>query len=261
MGRHRRWWVFCTVSGMSSLITTTVNYKPLRHLQREWERLRHDPQTLAEVNSWGLPGEPVTDLDEVVVRAGFGKSAIDSVADVYFFQLISLAKHNDLAARISLQRIVPSVLAIARRRGRITPGGFDHAMTECLTTAWMQVRTFPIERRTKKIAANLVRDVEYHAFVRERRKKVHPSVSLADRHHELTTYDLEPHSVDELNDVLTLAEQHGLSHYHSTLLRRIANGEHNEDIARSYNISARTVRDHRATALARVRDILAKANE
>ena len=106
-----------------------------------------------------------------------------------------------------------------------------------------------------------MRDVEYHAFVRERRKKVHPSVSLAERHHELVTYDLEPHSLDELNEVLALAEQHGLSNYHSTLLRRIASGEHNEDIARSYKISARTVRDHRATALAQVRDILEKMNE
>lgn len=242
---------------MSSLITTTVNFRPLRHLQRDWERLRHHQQTLTEVNSWGLPGDPVTDLDEVVVRAGFGKSATDSVADAYFFQLITLAKHNDLAARISLQRIVPSVLAIARRRGRITPGGFDQAMTECLATAWMQVRTFPIERRTKKIAANLVRDIEYHAFVRERRKKTHPTVSLAERHHDMVSYDLDPHRTDdELNEVLTLAEQHGLSNYHSGLLRRIASGERNEDIAASYNISARTVRDHRATALAHVREIL-----
>jgi DNA-binding CsgD family transcriptional regulator len=244
---------------MSSLITTTVNFRPLRHLQRDWERRRHDPRTLAEVNSWGLPGDPVTDLDDVVIRAGFGKSATDSVADAYFFQLISRAKHDDLAARICLQRVMPSVLAIARRRGRITPGGFDQAMTECLATAWMQVRTFPADRRTKKIAANLVRDIEYHGFVRERRMKKHPSVSLAERHHDVVTYDLDPHHTDdELNDVLTLAEQHGLSNYHATLLRRIASGEPNEDIAASYNISPRTVRDHRATALAHVREILAK---
>lgn len=144
---------------------------PITLLQREWDRLRYCPRTLQRVNDWKVVDHPLLSLDELLILAGFRGAKCDEAADQVLAAIVRRAHADQLAARIVLQRVFPPMLAIARRRGKIRALGFDYAFSLVLSHAWEVIRTYPIERRPSKIAANIVRDIEYFAFVRRERKR------------------------------------------------------------------------------------------
>jgi hypothetical protein len=234
----------------SALVHTTAHSGPARQLIDEWERLSISRPTLRKVNSWGITTDPITHLDELLVLAGFGRPTDDSVADHVLWQLICRAEHDELAARIVLHRVLPSVMSIAQRRGRIMRGGTGAAIDEVIPTAWMVIRTFPHQRRTAKIAANLARDIEYHAFVRESRLR-----SIEIDHTANYYIPLVPNApqyvdpIEELDDVLQDAAKAGLSRRHVSLLRDLGHGMSTDDAAKVRNMSPRTMRNHKQYAI------------
>ena len=226
----------------------------IRHLVEEWSMMSRGNHNLRRINGWGLPGTPLDNLDDVLVRAGFGTGITDSIGDQYLLLLVRRAAHDELAARIVLQRILPPLLAIARRRGRIVRGGIDEALTETLSHAWELIRTYPVERRPAKIAANLVRDAEYFAFVRDSRKRavvidIKPAAELerfAEPQHESS-------AADELWHLLQDADQKGMTPKRLDVLRRLANGESFELVAADYGVAIRTVRTWRKEGITELR--------
>ncbi len=242
------------------LVHTRVTKGAIPELIREWTLLSQSPEVLRKVNAWKLPGEPVTDLDDVLRRAGFGCAADDQEADHYLWLLVCIAATDTLAARIVLQRIMPPILAVARRRGRITAGGVNVALSEIIGTSWDVIRTFPCERRKCKIASNLVRDSEYHAFVRHQRLR-HVTESLIG--HEMLSDVIaianENTGESELTELIHHALQAGYDPDHARLLLRLADGQDIEAIASSLGVSSRTIRTRRTKAVAdlrRVRQLL-----
>lgn len=209
---------------------------------------------IRQVNGWGLPGTAISNLDDVLVRAGFGTGVSDSIGDQYLLLLVKRAAHDELAARIVLQRILPPLLAIARRRGRITRGGIDEALTETLSYAWELIRTYPAERRPAKVAANLVRDAEYFAFVRNSRKRtVAIDIKPADELERLAEPPQEGTASDELWRLLHEADQKGMTPKRLDVLRRLANGESFELVAADYGVAIRTVRTWRKEGITELR--------
>lgn len=219
----------------------------VKQLVAEWAALSTKPSALRHVNEWGLPGGPLSQLDEVLERCGFGHEATFSEGDRCLAQVISRASHDELAARIVLQRILPPLIAIAARRGRIVRGGFNEAFSTTLGHAWILIRTYPLDRRPKKIASNLVRDAEYHAFVREARLKRVTECSLTER--VITTQPLAASTTarDELSDVLD--DSTALTCQQREVIRRCAQGETFDEIAKDYGVTARTVRGWRREAV------------
>jgi hypothetical protein len=141
-------------------------------------------------------------------------------------------------------------MSIAQRRGRIMRGGTGAAIDEVIPTAWMVIRTFPHQRRTAKIAANLARDIEYHAFVRESRLR-----SIEIDHTANYYIPLVPNApqyvdpIEELDDVLQDAAKAGLSRRHVSLLRDLGHGMSTDDAAKVRNMSPRTMRNHKQYAI------------
>lgn len=225
---------------------------PVGRVVTEWARLCRRPAVLRTVNSWDFIDPPVGHLDDVLVRCGFGRPANDSDGDKILWHLATLARTDDIAARIVLHRILPALMSIARRRGRIHPQGPYAAMEELLTTAWIVIRTYPSERRPRKVAANLVRDCEYHAFVRTqrlRRAEETPTDMLAIVAQE--TSELDP--ADELAELLADAQQAGVDEHDIMLLRAFAAGGTSNELAVELGVSPRTVRNWRLRAIDAVR--------
>lgn len=226
----------------------------IRHLVEEWSMMSTRNQNLRRINGWGLPGAPIDNLDDVLIRAGFGTGITDSNGDQYLLQLVTRAAYDELAARIVLQRILPPLLAIARRRGRIVRGGINEALTETLSHAWELIRTYPIERRPGKVAANLVRDAEYFAFVRDSRKRtITVDVRQADQLEQLADPQQECSASDELWRLLYEADQKGMTPKRLDVLRRLANGESFELVAADYGVAIRTVRTWRKEGITELR--------
>ena len=159
---------------------------PVAKLIKEWELISTRHKEVDVVNSWQLPGGNVSSLDQVLVRAGFNTARDDSNGDNYLWLLVKQASNDELAARIVLQRILPPLVSIARRRGRIMQGGVDAALSEGLPSAWTGIRQYPWHRRPNKVASNLVLDSEYFAFVQANRAK------------KVKVFAVEPHLLSEL---------------------------------------------------------------
>lgn len=229
---------------------------PASHMVAEWERLSRSRSVLRHVNSWGFLGGPVAHLDEALERCGFGRPVDDSEADHVFWLLVREAAHDELAARVALHRVLPAVMAVAKRRGRIHPQGPYAAMGELLTTAWEVIRTYPCERRPRKVAANIVRDIEYFTYVRSARLKRVTEVCVESDHGFGAAPEQQPTSAEELDDVLRDAALAGLEPEYLSLLRRYAAGESTQTIAASLGMSPRTLRNRRRAALDAVRRLV-----
>jgi DNA-directed RNA polymerase specialized sigma24 family protein len=208
----------------------------------------------------------VTHLDEMLVRMGFDRPTHCDEADQYLAQVVRLARTDDLAARLAVQRVVPPILAIAKRRGRIHPGGVEEALNAVMAQVWLVIRTYPCENRPRKIAANIVRDVEYKEFVvpqRKRRTTVeHFDPEILDGF--LQDMTREPNSIhsgcDGSSDALTELEARNMDPERLALLKLVAAGYTSKEIGEILRIRARTVRWQRAEALSFARSALSTEN-
>jgi len=238
---------------------TTINHPTgksptVRTLVQEWSNISVAPSTLKEVNGWGLPGKRVGNLDEVLIRAGFGLEATDSVGDQYLFKLVIRAAHDELATRIVLQRLLPPLIAVAARRGKLIRGGFDEALTETVAQAWMLIRTYPVKNRPAKIASNLVRDSEYFAFVRDSRLK-QLAVAWGDEIMEsVPSPEAQMNSELEIGNLLAEAAKWNVAPRSLKVLRQLADGESFRSIATQAGVNIRTVHSWRKTALNELRE-------
>jgi len=152
------------------LLDTTV----IARLQSEWSLLCHRPSSMRRARGWDL-GVQFSSLPELVALAGREPSKhVPSVVggpgglpdpEALLARLVRLAAGDELAMRVVLQRLMPGLVAAARRRvGASQVDGFD----EILAAAFTVVRCDGGEQRPH-LAARLVRSAEYHAFVRPHR--------------------------------------------------------------------------------------------
>jgi len=71
--------------------------------------------------------------------------------------LIARAATDDLAARTVLQALIPGLVNLSKRLGR---GWLDEDLqAQVLTEAFERIRRYPLARRPRAIAANVIRDV------------------------------------------------------------------------------------------------------
>lgn len=239
------------------LVQTVAAEGPGPMLVDEWDRMARRRTHLRTANSWGVVSGEIEHLDQLLVAAGFGQEKFDDDGDHILWHLVALAETDTLAARIVMQRVMPALFAIAKRRSRILPGGMPEAIGEVMPAAWLTIRTFPHRRRTRKIAANLALDTEYHAFVRDARlKRVEEIPMQPDVMGRHRTPVQDPVVDLELAQVLADAASRGVSGAMIDLLRQFGNGKTSDMLGAESGWSARTIRNHRAAAVAAVREVL-----
>src|SRR5690349_21482246 len=107
-------------------------------LDREWSQLRSRPALLLQAAGWAIVDGPLHDLDQILDAVGYqtGWTAANEAA---MRRLVTYAVDDELAARVAIQRILPGLLSIVRRRGAAaTHDGLD----ELVGAAWIGIRTF-----------------------------------------------------------------------------------------------------------------------
>ncbi|MBI4935829.1 MAG: sigma-70 family RNA polymerase sigma factor [Actinobacteria bacterium] len=244
---------------MSSALSTspTMSRSLVARLDREWRVLTTRPAVLARAATWHL-GVPFTSLDDIVGATGYWARRDDRVAagqsvadgDAVLAALLVAARGDDLAARVVLQRLLPGIVAVARRWARRT-GGERAALDELVAAAWTVVRTFPVERRTRHVASNLLRDTEYHAFVRSTRRLtvLEPTPThLLDLPVD-TSASMDP--ADELAELLAAART--LTVRDRALVELLVAGTPMAELAQAMEVSVRTVANHRDAVVHRLR--------
>ena len=230
----------------------------------EWERLRASASVHHRVAAWELPGGPVEvserrALDDVLARTGFLAERCEDGGDQALLALVRLAAHDDLAARVVLQRILPALVAVARRRGPIA-GGPQAAFEELVATAWIAIRTYPVERRPRKVAANLVRDAEYGAFVRPQRLRSADERVGLPAHALQTEAALDggpvgrrPDPGTEVAELLATADPARFDEQDRAFVQAFLEGADTVGLATRFAVSERTVRNRRRQVASRLR--------
>jgi DNA-binding NarL/FixJ family response regulator len=245
----------------------------LVRLAREWSALAERPAVLDRAARWEL-GVPFRSLDDVVTAAGYwsGREARlaasaeacaqrgdeacavrDPAGDLVLARLLLAARSDDLAARVVLQRLLPGIVARARVWARRAPGNAE-ALDELLAVSWSVIRTYPLERRPTHLAANLLRDAEYHAFIRATRRT---AVLEPTPPHLL---DLPVEFPDRIDPVAELAElvaaaqrSRSLTDRDLRLVRLLIRGTSVAAVAAELEVSVRTVTNHRDALVHRLR--------
>lgn len=238
----------------------------MTRLSDEWNRIAGRRHAIDQANQWNLPGGPVDHLDVVLERCGFDQPGNGDHHDACLSALVRVASHDQLAARIVLQRILPGLISIAVRRAPITVNGLAGAFDLVVSAAWLVICQFPIDRRPRRVAANLLFDIEYLAFVRDARLKsnrnenaIHPDAMIGIEAGRVRALD---HAADPVSDetafelLLHSFARAGVTGRDLQMLRAVGHGIDSTEAASVLGLSPRSVRNRRTNALERALTLL-----
>lgn len=237
------------VAGMHSLGSVTPNTG--RRLTLEWNRLRTRPDALRRAAGWALVEGSIDDLDQVLEAVGF-ETLRTPGAEHRLRRLVLLAKDDELAARVLVQRLLPGLLAVVRKRRR---GGYGETVfDELLATLWISIRTYNPDRNPTCLAAALISDADYRAFrsVARKRSSTERPVDIDD------TVHVAPFSScasDELDELLNDALEAGVPDGDIDLVRQLVEAPTAIDLARRLNVTPRTIRNRRDRITDRLREV------
>jgi hypothetical protein len=214
--------------------------------------MAHRRAVVARVRSWRIVEVEFTDLDAVLSATGLGGRGHDDAWNDALGKLVALAQHDDLAARIVLQRLLPGLSATARRRSSGFNGHLD-ALDELLSVAWSVIRTYRVHERPGFVVAGLLRECEYRAFDQFRRRKlVHEFTEPAHFERRLAADDTTD-PMEELAEVVRLARQSGVDEADLEFVALLARSPTARVVAERLQVTERTVRNHRDAVVHRLR--------
>ncbi len=164
------------------------------NLDRDWRRLVRGilPQRL---RAWARSEPALAAFPEPTRLIAFLRSDASAPSkDKVLRPLVRIARDEPLAARVVLEALAPGLTRLAERvifdeRDR------DELWALILGHAWQQIRSYPLERRPAKIAANLILETRRAAlaeFTRDRhRRRDLPPRPLSERAALPTSADVD----------------------------------------------------------------------
>ncbi len=222
-------------------------------LDREWTALRRRRDVVAGARRWGVTARPFADLDELLRLAGYEVAGTAEHNEV-LLRLVAVAKSDDLAARIVLQRIMPGLLAVVRRRASHHA---DEAFEELIGAVWMAIRCCPVERRSPHVAANLVRDAAYRAFTAPTRRRSATEVSVDPRVLDETPASTDVSAFEELAALVAAGRSAGMASSDLDLVRDLVRVGSPGVLAGQRKVTPRTIRNHRDRVTRQLRRLAA----
>jgi hypothetical protein len=217
----------------------------LSRLQREWNLISGRRSVLVRATAWELTPRVLSSLDELLVLTGLGAEPADASSDETLRRLVALARHDDLAARVVLQRMLPGLSACAKRNSVSFDTQLD-ALDELLSEAWAVIRSFPIEQRDRYVIKNLLRDCEYRAFLKARRRLlVHELTDPAEFDLTISTHESAAEPLATIVELLVRARSAGMTDADLTLVTTLLNTATVKQAAAALRVTDRTVRNRR----------------
>jgi hypothetical protein len=170
-------------------------------------------------------------------------------------RLARLGRHDELAARVVLQRELPGLLAAVARRRRSPDGAFE----ELVGAAWVTIRSSRTRWDHEQVAANIVRDAAYRAFTAPFRRRSATEIAVDPHTLDETPAVCEVSAGEELATLLAEARAEGVPTSDLDLVRDLVVVGSPGRLARQRQVTPRTVRNHRDKATAQLRRVACDA--
>lgn len=241
----------------TSTSTLTTNRSFSGRLDAEWNHLRTARTSLARARTWGLVHDELTDLGQIIAATQQGASPDGSDDDI-LLRLVELARCDELAGRLLIQRLLPGLISRSLVYRDVYPG-LD-VVELVVPAAWLAVRAFDTERRRRHVAASLISDAVFQTFRRPmRRKSSNDELRSPHRFNWMVGADPTISAFEELADVVHDARRAGVPTEDLDLIRELVRTESPTLVAQHRKVSDRTIRNHRTRALDHIREALTPA--
>lgn len=137
----------------------------LEALEVDWRLLASSRAARNALTRWRrLPGlRRLRSLDEVLEQTR--KGADPARANDVLGALVACAPVDRVAARVVLQALLPGLTNVGKRMRVL---GDEERTAELVALAFERIRTYPLERRPRAIAANVVLDVLHALWSQQR---------------------------------------------------------------------------------------------
>ncbi|MGB0113356.1 MAG: hypothetical protein WBP59_09075 [Ilumatobacteraceae bacterium] len=235
-------------------------------LDAEWNHLRTSRRALRQARTWAAdePAHPlrrvaadVDDLGVIITATQRGRSSLTDI-DTMLLRLIEIARDDELAGRLLVQRLLPPL--ISRAQPYLPYHRTVDPIELVVAAAWLAIRQYDTERRRRHVAASLLSDAIFQAFRRHlRRRSASETVRPAQHFSRLATAETPITALEELADIVRVARQAGVPTRDLDLVRHLVREGSLDVVARQRNVTPRTIRNHRDRAVANIRDALASA--
>jgi hypothetical protein len=188
---------------MGSRATTVIDL-----LEREWEQLEgapasaHQLRRLADNEPALAPFATLAPLRKFVEDRATSPEHRDQVL-IALVRKAAGDKGDDLAARTVLQLLLPGCKALVRRY--CWTDSPDEVAAAVVAEAYERIRTYPVDRRPTRVAANILLDVKQRVFWRRR-------APVGEVGHDLSAAAMpmrDETATAELLDLLSWAVAHG----------------------------------------------------
>jgi hypothetical protein len=250
----------------AAMTTPPNNRYILSRLQREWNQMAGKRSAVCHASQWQLSPRMLDSLNDLLTLTGLASDlgrglgivdtdpAGEAAYDAVLGRLVVLARHDDLAARVVLQRMLPGLSACASRHSLNFDGRID-AFDELLAEAWSVIRSFPIEQRDRYVIKNLLRDCEYRTFIRSARRKM--VYELVDPAHLDVAVETEPElePLTAIVELLVKARRTGMSAADIAVVTTLLNTSSIKEAAVVLRVTDRTVRNRRDVVVGQLRTL------
>jgi hypothetical protein len=187
---------------MGSRGTTVIDL-----LEKEWALVEASPSSTRQLRRWQTEDAelaPFATLAEL--RAAIeDRSTTPEARDRILLAVVRRAATDDLAARTLLQLLLPGCKAMVGRFG--WTDDMEEVAAAVVAATYDRIRTYPVERRPGRIAANVLLDVKQRLFWRSPARV--PTVCLDEVSHSMPAAEPDPHAAAELLDLLHWAVDAG----------------------------------------------------
>ena len=185
--------------------------------------------------------------------AGFGIAPAVATNEV-LRRLVEVAHDDELAERVVLERLMPGLLGIVRKRPCVDPHG---SLEELIGAACLAIHAYDTTRRPYRVAANLVRDAGYKAFTAPLRRRSASEVCIDPHVLDETPAVVVISSAEELALLLAEARAAGIDQCDLDLFRALLRYGSPSIVAAERKVTTRTIRNHRDRTAARIRQVAA----